>query len=196
MPNLSKLIKSMGDNVVPGQRIQEAVTAARLNAIMDSIRALARGDNIVAGSNLRKQSVSEGVMLSSNFAARDTTSAHPFKVYNASSGSVPAVRVRFGQVDSVTPTIVSVKLNDIDPPILRVSSGVVYLKVTVNKDGAVTSAEIGNASELPKATDTEGYITLASIYVKEGVVTTISQSVTHSLQHMLCGINQHLFGAV
>ncbi len=44
------------------------------------------------------------------------TFEHPFKVYDATDVSDAKVTVRFGQVNSVTPTIASVALNGTTPP--------------------------------------------------------------------------------
>lgn len=76
MPGLTKYLQAMGDRVRPGQRIADALTAERLNAIMASIRAIARGDNVIAGRGLRKATVSDGVLLTnSGIGSRVTAGA-------------------------------------------------------------------------------------------------------------------------
>lgn len=118
---------------------------------------------------------------------------HPFLVSDASTGGSAYVRVRFGQVNSVTPTIGGTALDHASPPSLAVVSGVVYLVVTTDGDGLVTAAGIGNAASLPASDATYGYLTLAAVTVSGGAVTALSQSVTHSLGHQKCGTTVHNF---
>lgn len=197
MANLSANLKTMGDNVRPGQRLTDAITASRLNAIMDAIRALARGDNLIAGDGLRKAAVSEGVMLTAyGLGSASASTSHPFKVINRSTESAMKVEVRFGQVNSITPTINGTDLDADDTPTLTVVDGVVYLDVTVDGDGVAESVVVSSAVEIPEATATHGYITLASVAVEAGAVVTIYQSVTHSLGHQKCGATTHNFWGV
>ncbi len=121
--------------------------------------------------------------------------AHPFEVLDASTTGPAAakVTVRFGQVNSVTPTTGG-SAPDADPaPALTVVSGVVYLRVNLDVDGIVTSAEILSGATLPAQTETEGYLTLATVTVASDAVTAINQAVTHSLGHQLCGAAVHNF---
>lgn len=134
-------------------------------------------------------------------AARCTAPAeaesHPFKVFDAST-SAPAAKVRvvYGQVNSITPTIDGTALDDATPPMLTVVTGVIFLKVTFDLDGIVTAAIVGNAATLPSDDATHGHITLASVNVTDGVVTAISQSVTFSLACERCGVSYIHFWAV
>ena len=198
MAGLTPHLKAMGDNVRPGQRLVDAITSVRLNAIMGAIRALARGDNLVAGLGLRKSSTAEGAILTAE-AARggSTATTHPFQVVNRSSATVVKVEVVFGQVNSVTPTINGVGLDEEDdegdPPRITLSSErLVYLDVTVDA-GVVTGALVWAANVLPSNTSTHGYLTLATITYASGRVSAINQSVTHSLGHQKRGTNLHQF---
>lgn len=122
-----------------------------------------------------------------------TVSSHPFKVIDASTVGPDAakVRVTFGQVNSITPTIATVALDNATTPELTVVSGVVYLKINVDGSGLVTSVEVLNAASIPAETATEGYITIATVTVTSDAVTAINQSVTHSLGHQKCGTAVH-----
>jgi hypothetical protein len=126
-------------------------------------------------------------------AARGGAFAHPFRVADATTGGTARVAVRFGQVNSITPTIGGVALDYSTPPTLVVISGVVYLRVNLDGDGLITSAIIGNAATLPAATSTEGYLTLATVTVAANAVASLAQSVTHSLGHQKCGSTVHNF---
>lgn len=120
---------------------------------------------------------------------------HPFKVSNATTEEDGAqVKVRFGMVNSTTPTIDDVPLDDVPAPLLAVVTGVIYLAVTVDEeDGSIITATVENAAELPENTATEGYLALATVTVEDDAVTAIAQSVTHSLEHRRCGTNDHHF---
>jgi len=123
------------------------------------------------------------------------TVLHPFHVSNASGGGDAKVRVRFGQVNSLTPTIDEVPLNAAEPPELEVVTGVVYLRVELDVDGIATAATIANAAELPDDTATYAHITLATVTVAGGAVTAIHQAVTHSLMVRRCGVAEmHFWG--
>jgi hypothetical protein len=133
-------------------------------------------------------------------APRRGANSHPLKVIDASTGEPsPAakVRVRFGQVNSITPSIGGIALDadPSDPPVLTVASGLVYLALVLSEAGAITSASIHNDEELPATDDTHAYITLATVTVAANKVTAINQAVTASLQWLRCNGND-LFGAV
>lgn len=130
--------------------------------------------------------------ISSAPASIPTT--HPFQVIDASDGSAK-VRVVYGQVDGVTPTMAGSPLNTVPAPTLFVGSGLIVLRVSV-EDGFVESADILHVSELPEDTETEGHITLAELMVAGDSVSAVFQSVTHSLGHQKCGETMHNFWAV
>jgi len=122
--------------------------------------------------------------------------AHPFLVYDASSGGTPKVGVIFGQINSITPTIGGTALDNATPPELTVATGVVYLRAEVDGNGLVIAVIVANAAALPANTSTYGYITLATVTASGTEVTAISQSVTHSLGHQKCGTTTHNFWGV
>ncbi len=156
-----------------------------------------RSITLTGGPGVRVRQWGSGTTIEAASAALLAAAAsHLFQVENASTSTPAAkVRVRFGQVNSITPTIGGTAL-DADPaPTLTVISGVVYLQVNLDVDGLVATAVIANGAVLPAQTDTEGYLTLATVTVAADAVTAINQSVTHSLQHLFCG-GVSIFGAV
>ena len=75
-----KNISLMGDNLRPGTSVQSAVTTQRMNAIMDSVRGLARGENIRPGIGLRKVATADGFVMIP-YPQRNTTAARwPFDI--------------------------------------------------------------------------------------------------------------------
>ena len=120
--------------------------------------------------------------------------SYPFKVQKSGTATV---RVIFGQVNSITPTIGGTALDAATPPNLTITTGgVVYLECTINGSGNVTAVAVKNASSLPAATSGYAYITLATVTYSGGAVTALAQSVTHSMQCAKCGATTYYFGAV
>lgn len=149
-----------------------------------------------SGPGVFVRRLASGTTFEAAAAERAAAQKHPFQVFDASTAAPAAkVTVRFGQVNSITPEIDAVPLDDDPAPTLTVVSGVVYLQVNLDVDGLVESAEIGNAAALPAQTETEGYLTLATVTVADDAVTAINQSVTRSLQHLYCG-GQHVWGGL
>jgi len=172
------------------------MTAAWGRAVVACLRSL----RIRPGKGIRISATPSGVVVSWDPAAagqanpaRPTQIDHPFRLRNASTISPAAakVRVRFGQVNSITPTIGGVPLDAAEPPALTVVSGVVYLRVEVDVDGLVTAATIASAAELPADTATLGHLTIGTVTVASNKITAGNQSVTHSLQHRRCGVSEH-----
>lgn len=75
-----KSISLMGDNLRPGAPIQSAVTTQRMNAIMDSVRGLARGDNVRPGVGFRKIATADGFILVPYGPRSTNTNRYPFDI--------------------------------------------------------------------------------------------------------------------
>jgi len=153
----------------------------------------------LGGPGVRRRQWAGGTTLEAapGVTLRDVAQGHPFLVTDASTESVAKVAVQFGQVNSITPTIGGVALDDASTPVLTVStSGVIYLAVVVDVDGIVTAVTVNNAATLPAADATHGYITLATVAVSGAAITALNQSVTHSLGHQKCGTDIHNFWGV
>jgi len=110
---------------------------------------------------------------------------HPFKITLVGTN----VNVRFGMVNSITPT----GMDPIAGQDIIASTGYVVLAVTCNASGTATSAVITIESSIDVDTSTVGHIALGYVDDTAG---TVSQSVQNSLQHQKCGTTTHLFGAV
>lgn len=78
--SVSKNIGLMGDNLRPGTAVQNAVTVQRMNAIMDSVRGLARGDNIRPGVGFRKVATADGFILVPYGSRSTNTNRYPFDI--------------------------------------------------------------------------------------------------------------------
>ncbi len=162
-----------------------------------------RANTVRAGAGIVLQQGTNGVLVSVAESRSKSpkielriSPEHPFRVTDASSEEDgPQVTIRFGQVNSITPTIDDTPLDEIPAPKLAVVSGVIYLKVTTDEEGAVEAVEIESDETLPVASETEGYLTLATVTVADGAVTAINQSVMHSLQCLFCG-GKHIFGGL
>jgi hypothetical protein len=118
---------------------------------------------------------------------------HPFQLIDASDGAGANIKVRYGTVSDVVPTLDGDSLS-ISPVHTIGSAGtfLVYLEVSYDDDGTITSVtvEVG-AGPLPSFDDNTDYKTLGEVDVAtvESVlaVTEIRQAVTHSLEHGICG---------
>lgn len=177
----------------------DSISADTLNRISAEISARNIVRNVPSG---HLQQRSGGTVVTrkpswSNSQRRGGIAAHPFKVINASTTGPAAakVRIKFGQVNSITPTISAVALDNDPAPTLSVVSGVVYLKLYLDTAGSVVTVGVFNAATLPTPTVDEGYITLATVTVVSNAVTAINQSVTASLQYLRCN-DVDIFGAV
>lgn len=119
---------------------------------------------------------------------------HPLQLQNATAGGTAGVRVRFGQLNSITPQISGVDIAADTGPILTFpGAGVylVYLHVVVSDTptvGTITALTVEENTSLPSDTDTDSYLTIGQVTVDSTPkVTLIEQSVTHSLQFTRCG---------
>lgn len=126
-------------------------------------------------------------------ARRNFGTRFPFRVYQSSASKVKVV---FGQVNSITPTIGGTALDAGTAPELTISvDGVIYLDVTVDGSGAPTAVTVNNAATIPANNSTHGRITLATVTDSSGIL-TLNQSVTQSLQIAKCGVSTYYFGGV
>lgn len=191
MPGITELLRTMGDPVRPGQPLSEALTAARLNAIMGAIRALAAGENLSSGLNVRMTKGPGGVTIGATGGGSGTVSIeHPFQIVNKSTaGTTPAAKiwVRYGTVQDVAPALI-----ETDSTLSTAATYSVFVEVEVNLAGNIVAAEIGaSASGLPANTDYFGYILLGTVIVETSgsglTVTKINQAATHSLRMAVCG---------
>lgn len=144
MPTLPECLKQMGERVRPGQRVADALTAERVNAMMAAIRALARGDNVFSGPGILKATGPNGVVLRSTAVGRpgqEGTEPLPFDV--TIEGTTMSVRP--GTINGLMPS------NNLDEVTISLSSTYyLHLDCTAN-NGQIVTAELSAPTIQPGA---------------------------------------------
>jgi hypothetical protein len=142
-----KNIGLMGDNLRPGTSVQSAITTQRMNAIMDTVRGLARGDNIRPGVGFRKVATADGFILVPYGTRSTNNSRWPFDI------TVTANKAYFraGTINGFLPTNYSTGTG-------VNSSGTEYLVLNcTSSNGKITAASFGAQALQPGAiTPTKG----------------------------------------
>ncbi len=179
--NFPQLISRL-KRVKPGQPLQDAVTSDLLNAMMETLEALVRGDNVVSGANVRKQSGPGFVMLSAKPLvpqAGEPEQRHPFEYYKSPYlGTPPApadqwrkFRVRLGTVGGYAPM-------NINQEFTLTASSVTWVWVKANFSMVemtsyslpqLASCEINKGTTIPAETIEEGSTPAASYLLSEYV---------------------------
>lgn len=173
-------------------------------AALERLRQFAISSNVTSGGGLRKAfgggsvfSIPETKRQRPSFGG--ATPTHPFKLSDATVGTTLKVRVKFGMVNSLTPT----GMGGTDPDLLLTVTATKYvvLDVETDIDGLAITATITLETTVPDATSTHGYIALGLVtYTAAGgavpAYITCNQSVAGSLWHQQCGATTHLFGSV
>jgi hypothetical protein len=162
-----------------------------------------------AGTGLRASVLPGGrVTLNAEPKARRGRAVRkPLQVYAAPriGEGPPRVSVQFGMVNALVPTFGGQPLTyTAGTPPLPMSReitepGFIILAVNTDDEGAAETAVINFAAEIPEDTEDRGHVVLAYVSVTgtgPNRSVSISQSVTHSLQHQKCGGTTHLWGAV
>jgi hypothetical protein len=110
MASFDDLIKAMSP-VKPGDHVCKVASANRINAIMEAIKMLIAGENVMEGPNIRKDSSSGKLILSADpsggFGGKGTT-IFPFKLSLISRPDNPAlwaVRIYDGKVNNEWPDV-------------------------------------------------------------------------------------------
>jgi hypothetical protein len=122
--------------LVPGMRIRQAVTAARLNALTALARDASRGSMIRGGPGLRVSSGPQGVTVRARKplprAGGGGSTAKPLQV--KTDGTVV-----YGTICGEIPTIGGTLINDATPPAMTFpGTGQRYARVTITGTLAVT----------------------------------------------------------
>lgn len=83
--SLQQILRNLKQHVRRGDNVRDVASSTRMNAIMDALWALARGENLVAGNNLRKKQGEGYFILSSDAksarpASASDDSEFPFQV--------------------------------------------------------------------------------------------------------------------
>lgn len=109
MASFDDLLKAMSP-VNSGDSVFEVASAARMNAIMEVIRMLILGENVMEGPNIRKDSSGGKLILSADPSGRDLggISAFPFKLSVIPRPDSPlqkAVKIYDGKVNNEWPDV-------------------------------------------------------------------------------------------
>lgn len=165
-----------------------------------------RTSTINAGPGLMRKASMNGTVLvpftRTKPVRRSPPPTHPLKVVDVTTSSTLKVGVIFGMLNSIVPEIGGTAINAGTPPTLTITdTRYVLMEVTVDDDGIATDADIYLSATIPADDDTTGQIVLAYITYTAASGGTpasmvISQSVTHSLRHQMCGSEIHNFWAV
>ncbi|EIQ01044.1 hypothetical protein OpiT1DRAFT_05608 [Opitutaceae bacterium TAV1] len=159
----------MGANVTPGENLEDALTATRINGIQDAIRALARGDNIVAGRGIRTHnSGSEVILTATTLPSKGgTTVAAPAAPLTLTltkpagyadppegiPATTPPVWVTWGHVNNIVPDNMGLYT-------LAEQGKKVWIKATTNQLGAsnfrVLAVTIGSGDTFPEDGNGDG----------------------------------------
>jgi hypothetical protein len=121
---------------------------------------------------------------------------HPFKLLDKSDDTGHKIQVVYGNVNSQPP--VGMVVGDDPAYILNISltAGVIFIGLTVDVDGVITSLFINQAAALPANTGTLAHLAIG-FYTLDTATDklSISQSISGSQMYQMCGAG-HLFGLV
>lgn len=142
MAGISNHLRAMGEDIRPGQRVSEVLTASRLNGILGAIRGIARGENIRSGRGILLRQTGDGVVLTSTANGRGASGGpSPFDI--TINGTTATFRA--GTINGLLPsnylTGVSVTLT---------GTRYLVLNCTAN-NGEITAASFAEEASAPAA---------------------------------------------
>jgi len=175
--------------VFPTFQKGQPARAADLNTIVDLIKRV----RVLPSSGVRVTETLQGTSLAVVPARRGGSSAsneHPFQLLQAvgDNPELTYIRVRYGTIDGVAPTGMS--LGD-DPPYLLTpdtESGVIYAVVTWDPEvGApLLSRDLGQAEELPEDEEGTAHVEIGSWTTDENDNIILAQAITNSIDVIIC----------
>lgn len=173
----------------PNRPLLREISAERLNAILQEIKR----SRPLPGRGISVRQEGYGVRIDAQAQpSQPTTSVpqHPFKLSSLVDPETEAqqIRVRYGTIDGVAPTGMS--LGD-DPPYLLTPStatGVVYAVVTWDPEvGApLLSRDLGQAATLPADEDDTAHVEIGSWTTDENDNIVLAQAVTNIIEVIIC----------
>lgn len=169
------------------------------NSDLMSLRSTVLSNRVVMSSGQIGFRGTGGIVSrsSSGFSTRPFNRA-PVKrtlfVKKASTPTTAKVSVTFGQINGETPKIGGAYLNADPAPKLTVITGDIFLHATVDEDSSITALTIENAAERPEDTETDGYLTLATVTVEDDVITALDHAAWNLLQMGKCGSTVYQWG--
>jgi hypothetical protein len=112
------------------------------------------------------------------------TITHPFQITEVTGEATPTIHVRYGTVMDIVPTNVDVNfVRDLADN----STNTIYLEAVLLEDGTIDYVTMYAAASQPADGDYLACITLGTVVISSGVITTINQAATHSLRFATCG---------
>ena len=107
----------------------------------------------------------------------------PFQLTDVSTGGSAYINARYGTVQDVEPTNTATSI-----AVSSDGTWTIYVHITIDINGVMLTAELLAAlTGQPADTDYDGYITIGTVVVASGLITTINQAATHSLRTAMCG---------
>jgi hypothetical protein len=172
-------------DLVPGMRVRQAVTAARLNALTTLARDANRGSMIRGGPGLRVSSGPQGVTVRARKPLPKPAAVRklPLQVYLRSAGAGFEAYVVSSTVLGEVPKIGSTALNVATPPFLSVpATGTRHVILNINLSPTVTSGFV-----LPIVSVTSITITLVTTAPGAGDLLSSSGVYKHLLATIVDG---------
>lgn len=155
-------------------RVKSQLTASWGRSVVRFMRSI----TIQTSPTIRAERSPSGTSLilqSPSLAARRL---HPFQITACGRS---AVTVRFGQVNNTTPTIGGIALDASPPPVLEVSSGVVYLDVRLGARRNVCHVSVESSRALPKSRRRRVYVSIGRVRVDRDGTVRVGQELKTSL---------------
>jgi hypothetical protein len=175
--------------VFPSFQKGQPARAADLNTIVDLIKRV----RVLPSSGLRVTETTQGTALAVVPTRRGGSSSpdeHPFQLFTVVDPETEEIqiRIRYGTIDGVAPTGMS--LGD-DPPYLLTpdtESGVIYAVVTWDPEvGApLLSRDLGQAEELPEDEEGTAHVEIGSWTTDESDNIILAQAITNSIDVVIC----------
>lgn len=195
MSNVSK-----GQIQLPGEfRPGEPIRAGEMDKLRKAI-AFVMKDMIGSGRGITvTQSAGKYLISARKQRGGAKAPTHPFQIVPFVESETQKARIRYGLVNNFVPTINAVQLDPVleDGPSFEITmtegNRVIYMRVTIDSDLRLISAEIEEGDTLPDNTTTEGYVQIGLIVIADEAIASIIQGVKSNLTYAYGGVTDHLF---
>jgi len=209
MAGISAILQRFTE-VKAGDPLLEVYPAAWRMDVQEAIRSIARGEHIETGEGITKRSTPSSVLLRSNAQSAGRGLAPPrlpLQPYDASVAGAAKIGVTNGTfggnveytVGASVPLIGDTRIDYSKPPSLAVdpSSKLIYLKVTVDVNGAISEVKVQVTSDVnpPSPTlYTIFYVRLCTITVASNLSLSLGNyELGGSQTYELCGGTTNLY---
>jgi hypothetical protein len=200
---------------VESEKNYYVLSGKTLNTITSLLGMLWQGANVKGSGNIEvHQSPGAGWSIFGTGGSTSSSVAVPLQAVDYSNNSGAAVRIRWGTINNIVPTIggapITVDINDDDnaPLYLTEDDTIIVIDIDVTTAGAVDSVSIfSQSSSTPPANEYNDdgsatcYLTLAGIVVHaptddgDSWYVTIADNLTGSQAFQLCGTSA-LYGVI